>query len=220
MPELLEQMGDFFNNRVALYEDVMREIHSADVFYPLTADQLPGGVGAAVLDLGCGTGLELEHYFSRNPTAKVTCIDLAEKMLDILKRKFPDSNLTVIQGSYLEVPFPESFFDGAVSVESLHHFTKEEKTALYRKLFRALKPGGVFVLTDYFAADDKEEASFFEELRQLKAQQGVGESVLCHFDTPLTLAHEIECLTDGGFLEVEVVGSWATTTLLRAVKGE
>ena len=33
---------------------------------------------AEVLDLGCGTGLELDFYFKCNPTAKVTGIDLAE----------------------------------------------------------------------------------------------------------------------------------------------
>ena len=29
-----------------------------------------------VLDLGCGTGLEMDFYFRRNPAAKITGIDL------------------------------------------------------------------------------------------------------------------------------------------------
>ena len=41
---------------------------------------------------------------------------------------------------------PGNSFDAAVSVESLHHFTKEEKIPLYDKLRKALKPGGYFIL--------------------------------------------------------------------------
>ena len=44
--------------------------------------------GAKVLDLGCGTGLELEYYFRLNSTAMVTGIDLAAGMLQKLKEKF------------------------------------------------------------------------------------------------------------------------------------
>ena len=57
----------------------------------------------------------------------------------------------------------------AVSVESLHHFTKEEKTGLYRKLYLALKDGGYFILTDYFAHEDAFEDFCRAELHRLKA---------------------------------------------------
>ena len=40
-------------------------------------------------------------------------------------------------------PLGENGFDAAVSVESLHHFTKEEKIPLYAKVRAALKEGGV-----------------------------------------------------------------------------
>ena len=38
-------------------------IESADEFYPYTAKQLPTTENCHILDLGCGTGLELEEYF-------------------------------------------------------------------------------------------------------------------------------------------------------------
>ena len=66
-------------------------------------------------------------------------------------------NLHLIRCSYFDVPLGECVFDAAVSVESLHHFTKEEKIPLYRNLKRALKPEGYFVLTDYFSLTDGEE---------------------------------------------------------------
>ena len=39
------------------------------------------------LDLGCGTGLELEEYFRYNPEADITGIDLSDAMLKVLKQK-------------------------------------------------------------------------------------------------------------------------------------
>ena len=70
--------------------------------------------------------------------AVVTGIDLAGDMLNALRRKFPDKALTLIQGSYFAIPLGENCYDAVVSVESLHHFTQEEKIPLYRNVFRAL----------------------------------------------------------------------------------
>ena len=154
----LEKMGEFFDARLDSYDEhQMTSIESAQEFYPYTAAALPAEPGARVLDLGCGTGLELQAYFALNPTAGITGIDLAQGMLNALKQKFSDKDLTLIAGSYFDVPFGEDAFDAAVSVESLHHFTKEEKIPLYAKLRKALKRNGCFILTDYFAMSDGEE---------------------------------------------------------------
>ena len=154
---MLEKMGAFFEARLDGYDEhMMTAIAGAEEFYPFTAGLLPREPGARVLDLGCGTGLELGEYFAKNPTARVTGIDLAPGMLRALAEKFPDRDLELICGSYFDVPFGADY-DGAVSVESLHHFTKEEKIPLYRRLRDALKPGGAFVLTDYFSLSDEEE---------------------------------------------------------------
>lgn len=216
---MLEKMGEFFDNRLDGYDEhQLTCIAGAQEFYPFTALCLPSRPGACVLDLGCGTGLELEEYFRRNPTAKVTGIDLAPAMLGALKTKFPDQELTLIQGSYFDIPFAESAFDAAVSVESLHHFTKEEKIPLYTKLCKALKDAGFFVLTDYFSLTDEEEQLHRQQLHDLKQRQGICDEELYHYDTPLTVAHEIEALHAAGFSEVEVLGNWGATATLKAGK--
>ena len=147
----LEQMNDFFAARVEGYDEHMRTtIEGADDFYAYTASLLPAEKDACVLDLGCGTGLELEEYFRLNPDAAVTGIDLSDAMLNALKAKFPDRKLNLVQGSYFDVPFGENAYSAAVSVESLHHFTAEKKEGLYARLHAALKKNGFFVLTDYY----------------------------------------------------------------------
>ena len=215
---MLEKMGAFFETRLDGYDaHMMTNIESAEEFYPFTARCLPGEPGAKILDLGCGTGLELGEYFALNPTAVVPGIDLAAGMLRALEKKFPDREIKLICGSYFDVPFGEGF-DGAVSVESLHHFTQEEKIPLYRKLHDALKPGAAFILTDYFSLSDAEEHHHRAELLRLKAEQGITDQEFYHYDTPLTTQHEIEALLEAGFKTVEILGNWGQTFTLRARK--
>ena len=217
----LEKMGAFFDARLADYESHMLEqIRGAREFYPFTAQCLPEIPGAKILDLGCGTGLEMDWYFHRNPTAQVTGIDLAEGMLQRFQEKFSDHALHLICGSYFEVPLGEEEFDAAVSVESLHHFTWEEKLGLYARLYRALKPGGYFVLTDYFALSDEEEQQHRAEYLRLKAQQGLGDESFYHYDTPLTVEREILALEEAGFDTVTVPACWGATHILKAGKKE
>ncbi len=216
---MLEKMGEFFDARLDGYEEhMMTAIESAEEFYPFTARCLPDAPGANILDLGCGTGLELNEYFPLNPTACVTGIDLAPGMLSALREKFPDKNLTLILGSYFTEDFGENRFDAAVSVESLHHFTKEEKLPLYRKLHNALKPGGYFILTDYFAPTEELEREYRGNLLQLKAEQGIADNDFYHYDTPLTVSHETEALTQAGFRSVTLLGQWGATCTLKAEK--
>ena len=216
---MLERMGEFFDARLDEYDNhQLTCIDAAQEFYPFAARLLPTEPDARILDLGCGTGLELEQYFPLNPTARVTGIDLAPGMLGALREKFPGHALTLIQGSYFDVPFGENAFDAAISVESLHHFTKDEKLPLYRRVRDALKDGGYFVLTDYFALSDEEERFRRSELLRLKAEEGLLDGVFYHYDTPLTVEHEQEALRGAGFSSVEVLKSWGPTFALRAVK--
>ena len=216
---MLEKMDDFFNRRLEGYEEhQLNVIEGAKEFYPFTASLLPKQSGARILDLGCGTGLELDYYFALNSHAHVTGIDLAEDMLSALKKKFSEREITVIRGSYFDVPFGNECFDAAVSVESLHHFTKEEKAPLYRKVHRSLTAGGYFILTDYFALSDEEERNFRQELARLKAERGIRDNEFYHYDTPLTVDHEIEALRKSGFSSVKILKRWGAPCTIQATK--
>ena len=213
----LERMDDFFAARVDGYDEHMRTtIEGASDFYAYTASLLPMNSGKRVLDLGCGTGLELEEYFRLNPDAEVTGIDLSEAMLKALKEKFPDRRINLLIGSYFDVPFGEKAYDAAVSVESLHHFPAEQKVMLYRKLPAALKDNGCFVLTDYFAESEELEKEYFQNLKQLKKEQGLSEDEFFHYDTPLTVEHETQALKQAGFSDVQIMKKWGHTFTLLA----
>ncbi len=209
----LERMDDFFAARIDGYDDHMkRDIEGASGFYAYTASLLPSAVGSRVLDLGCGTGLELEEYFMLNPGAAVTGIDLSDVMLNALKAKFPEKNLTLIRASYFDVPLGNGLYDAAVSVESLHHFPAGMKASLYEKLHSALTEKGVFVLTDYFAESDEMEKEYFQNLAALKREQGLPDDVFYHYDTPLTVEHEMDVLRQAGFRDVRIMKQWGEST--------
>lgn len=175
----------------------MQHVDGADRYYEVTAQMLPLRPKMKLLDLGCGTGLELEAIFRRLPEAQVTGIDLSEKMLEKLREKFPEKRLTLYQGSYFDLPLGETAFDAVVSVQSLHHFTPERKRGLFERIRRALRPGGIFVLTDFVAPNDAIEARCFAEYAALNVQ----EPGVYHFDTPLTAEHDLALMAQAGLDE-------------------
>ena len=216
---MLEKMAEFFETRLEGYDEhMLNEIEDAQEFYPFTASQLPTTMNAEILDLGCGTGLELEFYFKLNSTAAVTGIDLSQGMLSRLRQKMPDRNLTLIQGSYFDESFESSKYHAVVSVESLHHFTQKQKTNLYQKVHAALQPGGYFLLTDYFANSTEDEVFFYNELLRLKQENNIADHDFYHYDTPLTVEHEIQAMHDAGFKRVEELKHWGATHILKAYK--
>ena len=209
----LEKMDDFFAARVDGYDEHMRtNIEGASGFYAYTASLLPRAAGSRILDLGCGTGLELEEYFRLNPDAAVTGIDLSDAMLQALKSKLGNRNIRLINASYFDEPLGEKTFDAAVSVESLHHFPAEQKERLYTKLHAALAENGYFVLTDYFAESEDLEKEYFRNLAQLKQEQGLPDDVFFHYDTPLTVEHEMDVLRTAGFRDVRIMQQWGEST--------
>ena len=216
---MLEKMSDFFEARLCGYDEhMLKNIEAADEFYPFTAKQLPNFEKCHILDLGCGPGLELEEYFPINPSARVTGIDLSKGMLEALKNKLPDKDITLVCGSYFDVPLGVALYDGAVSVESLHHFTKEAKITLYTKLIKALKEGGYFVLTDYFSLSDEEEQRHYQSFLSLKKEQRITDDEFYHYDIPLTVKHETEALFEAGFSSVQVLKNWGATYTIKAIR--
>ena len=200
--EPLEGMGDFFSARWEQYEEHMSPWRA---HYCWMADLLPEST-ADLLDIGCGSGLELDAIFARFPSLRVTGVDLSEPMLAKLKQKHPRKALTLVLADYFRCDLGQACFDAAVAFETLHHVTAAQKTALFGKVLRSLKPGGVFLECDYIATSQAVEDLAFAELERRKRRDGLAAEALVHFDTPLTLAHEKQALQDAGFSLVEVMG--------------
>ena len=65
--KLLETMSDFFTARVDGYDEhMLRDVEGCKEGYPLMASLIPTNT-RRLLDLGCGTGLELDEIFKLYP---------------------------------------------------------------------------------------------------------------------------------------------------------
>ena len=210
----LESMDGFFAARLGHYEAHMAVWKKA---YERAAALLPENAGP-LLDLGCGTGLELDLIFARWPELSVTGVDLCAAMLEQLRAQHAGRRLTLLCADYLTAQLGKARYGAVISVQSLHHFTPAQKSALYGRVYRALRPGGFFLEADYIACCDEEEALLRAECTRRRARDSVPADGFVHFDTPLTLPHELALLRGAGFLACEAVDSIAGTTLVRAQK--
>ena len=198
----LETMAGFFDARINDYEEHMS--HWAN-HYKWMSELLPSST-QELLDIGCGSGLELDCIFSRFPHIQVTGIDLSTQMLARLHQKHSDKKLSLICGDYFLCDLGKEKFDVAVSFETLHHFTVQRKTALFEKIYRCLKPGGIYLECDYIATSQEIEDLTFSECQRRRKRDGFADDIFVHFDTPLTLDHEMKAMKDAGFQKVELIG--------------
>lgn len=216
MQPMLEDMRDFFTARLEEYDrHMLNEVDGCREGYRRMAGLLPEGI-SHLLDIGCGTGLELEPIFERFGDLWVTGLDMTPAMLDRLREKYPGKWLTLIPCDYRTFPLEKGFYDAAVSFQTLHHLTHREKLDFYTRLHASLKPGGVYVEGDYMVTDPAQEAFYFAQAEQLRAQQGLPPNAPVHYDTPCTVQHQIELLLQAGFSRVEMVWREGNTTLLIA----
>jgi SAM-dependent methyltransferase len=213
----LEPMRDFFTARLDEYEDHMLSTAYNKEGYMKLAALLPENAHA-LLDLGCGTGLELDEILKTRPHLRVTGIDLAQAMLDKLKQKHPDKDLRLINASYFDYDFGLGQYDAAISYQTMHHFPHADKTRLYSKIHAALKPGGQYIEGDYMVTEQAEEDFFCRENLRLRKEQGIPDGELYHFDTPCTVDNQIAMLHKAGFLTVKMAWRAGNTTILVAQK--
>ncbi len=102
-----------------------------------------------VMDLGCGTGTITKQLKEKFPNANVTCLDLAENMIEMAKLKLDGyDDINYLTGDFYHFNFTEKY-DVVVSSLALHHLIRDEdKKEFYEKIYSALNPGGVFFNAD------------------------------------------------------------------------
>ncbi len=216
--DALEPMADFFARRVDSYDEhMLNKVVGCRQGYLTLAELLPEGV-KTLLDLGVGTGLELDAVYRRFPDVLVTGVDLCRPMLDACAAKYAAMRPTLICGDYLEQGWEPDSFDTAVSFETLHHLAEGEKRTLYHNIYRALRPGGRYVQGDYAAPNAQMEEAFQKELAQHRRNGDIVGDERVHFDAPFTAEHDCALLREAGFIQAEAVWREENTVLIVAHK--
>lgn len=210
-----EEMKAFFSSRLSDYEEHMSQWKTA---YRRFAECFPASCGN-VLDLGCGTGLELDEIYKAYPNLEVIGVDLNEDMLKKCAEKYKGRNLKLVCEDYLRYDMLENEWDCIISFQSLHHFLPEIKLDLYRKIHAALKPRAVFLSGDYIACCPEEEALLNDVYLKKREKFGIPAEKSIHSDIPLTVERETQLMRKAGFSNVSVLDSIDGTTIIRAEKG-
>ena len=221
---VLEEMSVFFNNRAQIYDEKhiehigggMESKHIIASFFPSHTKTM--------IDLGIGTGLELEAIFKRFPKIEVTGLDIAENMLNLLVEKYPNKKINLLCESYLNYDLGHCLYDVALSVMTLHHYNHQSKTDLYRKLHNSLKNNGVYIECDYILSENEYENPqemedfYFSEFERLKKEQNIIDNREYCFDTPCTASNQKKMLLEAGFANVKEVWQRGNTVILIAGK--
>lgn len=160
----------------------------------------------AVVDLGIGTGALTEACLAVSPGARVLGVDSDAGMLDAARYRLRDhANLELRHDSFLRVPLPRA--DAVVATLALHHVADpDEKKALFRRIFQALRPGGILVSGDCYPAVQPELAAEHRDawLRHLEESYSRAEAegyleAWSDEDTYFPLAWELDWLREAGF---------------------
>lgn len=162
----MQQVGTDYTDlaQVEAYDERMGTFRDVDDENQEILGLLDLPEGAAVVEIGCGTG-----RFARAAAAAglaVTAVDVSAVMLEYVKHKVSAEELPPIatqHAGFLTMDLPAGSLDAAVSGAALHHLPDLWKLVALRNICRALKPGGQFILRDVvfsLSEDEPPEASF------------------------------------------------------------
>jgi demethylmenaquinone methyltransferase / 2-methoxy-6-polyprenyl-1,4-benzoquinol methylase len=101
--------------------------------------------GAAVLDVGCGTG-DLAFALARAGAASVVGADFSPAMLRAARARRGSASLAWLAADALRLPFPDRTFDRVTNAFVLRNLV--DLPAAFAEFHRVLRPGGRLVCLD------------------------------------------------------------------------
>ena len=182
-----------------------------DDFYGVALSLIePSTPSPDILDLGAGTGLFSGMVLQKFPNARMTLVDISDKMLEKARERFVGSDrVRYVIGDYTHMEFPQSY-DVVISSLSIHHLTHEAKKQLFSNVHKILKDGGIFVNADQIRGNTSETDRYFRR-RWLEYIQSSGltrEEIEASIerrkvDINATLADQIRWMEEAGFQEAD-----------------
>lgn len=174
-----------------------------------------------ILDIGAGTGLLSNFLLNRYPEARITLIDISEKMLEVARQRFSgNENVKYVVGDYTKINLSEDF-DMIVSALSIHHLEDFDKKELIKKCYSILKPNGIFINADQVAG----ETPYIDSLNKKRWKESIEKSGLpkeeilsayerMKLDKETTLKQQLEWFTEVGLKDVSCIYKYYTFTVM------
>ena len=103
--------------------------------------------GLKLLEVSCGRGGGLNAVLSEATEIDATGLDVAHSAVEFCRKTYGESDrLRFVQGSALELPFPDASFDAVLNVEASNDYP--DRALFFREVARVLKPDGILLYAD------------------------------------------------------------------------
>lgn len=106
----------------------------------------PPRAGMDVLDVGCGTGIQLASY--QEAGCRVSGIDTSQAMLDVARRRLGE-RADLRLGDAARMPYPDGAFDLVLAATVLHEMLPEVRGTVLDEMKRVLRPDGRMLVIDF-----------------------------------------------------------------------
>ena len=182
-----------------------------------------------LLDIGCGAGNYTLKMLSKIPDLNCVLNDLSMPMLHKAQERISlqtKGTITLIQDDMRNLSLPDNHFDIILAAATLHHLRDDDDWELmFHKIYKALKPGGSFWVSDFIAHQSEFINKLFEDTysRHLETlggpeyRQKVWDYV--HYeDTPRSLNYQLALLAKVGFSTIDVLHKHSCFAAFGAIK--
>ncbi|MCR9198396.1 MAG: class I SAM-dependent methyltransferase [Planctomycetaceae bacterium] len=184
-----------------------------------------------VLDIGCGAGnntLRLRQVCESD--FDVDLVDLSQPMLDRASSRIKEingGNVRALAADFRDVDLAEQSYDVVVAAAVLHHLRDDaDWEAAFQKVYRLLKPGGSFWVTDLVshesvAIQELMWQRYGDYLTQLNGKD-YRDTVFAYIDredSPRPVTWQLDLLRRVGFESVDLLHKNACFAAFGGVRG-
>ena len=107
--------------------------------------------GDKVLDVATGTADLALEIIRQEKAGEVTGIDISSGMMEIGRKKVEKKGLSgrivLSEGSALDIPFPDGFFDAVTCAYGVRNFSNPDKGL--KEMYRVLRSGGQLAILEF-----------------------------------------------------------------------
>lgn len=186
-------------------------------------------IATELLNIGCGAGNYTLKMLSKLPNLNCTMNDLSWPMLQKAEERVgmqTTGHVKVIQEDMRKLDLPDDHFDIVLAAATFHHLRGDDEWELmFSKIFKALKPGGSFWISDLIVHESEVINDLFEDryydyietLGGLEYRKKVSEYV--HFeDSPRSINYQMALMTRVGFRTVDILHKSSCFAAFGAIK--
>jgi ubiquinone/menaquinone biosynthesis C-methylase UbiE len=145
------QQQSHYDGMVASYVDNLEYPHTRAYMAYLDEkliEALPAAGLGTVAELCCGRGEAVRLLGERMD--RVIGVDVSVGLLGLARSELPDRRFFFVQGDATRLPLADACVDNVVMLGGIHHVP--DRAALFREVWRILRPGGGFYFRE--PADD------------------------------------------------------------------